>query len=148
MARRRMSEAEADEQVRATLRRKPDPGEPRAIAAEYVAGRGVLGVTLKAGTRVEIPIAVLSALRNVPDDIRRQVTVSSGGLVLRWDPVDVDYDIGGLLLAALWPKPRAALRAMGRVGGQLGGQARTEAKARAARANGAKGGRPRKTARA
>jgi hypothetical protein len=142
MVRRRLTAAEETAQIRAALRRKPDPSEPRAVAAEYLPESGVLSVTLQSGTRAEIPIALLSALRDMPDEIRRQVAVSSGGLVLRWDPADVEYEVGGMLTAAFWPKLRSAMRAMGRVGGQ----ARSKAKARAVRANGKKGGRPRKTA--
>lgn len=42
------------------------------------------------------------------------------------------------------PTKNPAAVALGRLGGKVGGKVKSEAKAAAARANGAKGGRPRK----
>lgn len=103
----------------------------------------MLAITLASGVTVQLPIRLLPALRRVSDDTRLGVIVSPGGTGLRWDSIDADYELSGLLVAAIWPKPRAAMRVMG----QAGGRATSDAKARAARANGAKGGRPRKAAR-
>ena len=59
---------------------------------------------------------------------------SGGGL--RWNSLDVDVSVPGLLLSALGVDER--LRHLA----SLAGRVSTDAKARAARANGRKGGRP------
>jgi hypothetical protein len=66
------------------------------------------------------------------------VRVVGGGSTLRWDGLDVDLSVAGLLLSAVDPQERVRQLAA------LAGRATTEAKAAAARLNGAKGGRPRK----
>lgn len=58
---------------------------------------------------------------------------------LHWESLDVDYSISGLMLGIFGS--RAFMEAQRR-----GGQSRSPAKVAASRANGAKGGRPRKTA--
>lgn len=58
---------------------------------------------------------------------------------LHWESLDVDYTISGLMLGIFGSK--AFMEAQRR-----GGQSRSPAKVAASRVNGAKGGRPRKTA--
>lgn len=69
---------------------------------------------------------------------RASVRVSSGGVGIGWDVFDVDYFwpylLGVLMGPAAWRKISASALA----------SITSPAKARAARANGAKGGRPRK----
>jgi hypothetical protein len=58
-----------------------------------------------------------------------------------------DWSNGVKLGAKRWAYPLSVenpAAAFGRLGGQVGGKSTSEAKAEAARANGAKGGRPRK----
>lgn len=144
MARRlaRLTEAQIQAEVRAAMRRGP-PDEPRATQARYDRKSGALSITLASGVTVQLPVRLLPALRRVSHERREGVTVSPGGTGLRWDAIDADYELSGLLAAAIWPRPRAAMRVMG----QAGGRVKSEAKSRAARANGAKGGRPRTAAR-
>lgn len=63
--------------------------------------------------------------------------VSPGGTALRWDTLDVDLSVAGLLLDSVGRRQRSQELA------RLAGQVTSKAKARAARAIGAKGGRPR-----
>ena len=136
-----LNETQIQAEVRAAMRRQPSD-EPRAIRVRYDRNTRMLAVTLASGVAVQLPIRLLPALRRVSDDTRLEITVSPGGTGLRWDAIDADFELSGLLAAAIWPKPRAAMRVMG----QAGGRAKSDAKARAARENGARGGRPRKTA--
>lgn len=138
----RLTEAQIQAEARAAMRRGPSD-EPRAKQAHYDPTTGMLSITLASGVTVELPIRLLAALRRVSDEKRLGVTVTPGGTGLRWDAIDADYELSALLAAAIWPKPRAAMRVMG----QAGGRATSDAKVRAARENGAKGGRPRKAAR-
>jgi len=66
------------------------------------------------------------------------VDASPSGLGLRWEKLDVDLLVPALLQGMFGTK--AWMRELARAGGA----ARSEAKARASRLNGMKGGRPRK----
>lgn len=69
-----------------------------------------------------------------------QVTLSPSGDGLHWDALDVQLSVPGLLLDALGAGSLAQELA------RRGGRSTSEAKADAARRNGAKGGRPRAAA--
>ena len=66
------------------------------------------------------------------------VTVLPAGSVLHWASLDVDLSVPALIREALGADALRSLAAA------EGGKATSERKAAAARANGAKGGRPRK----
>jgi predicted butyrate kinase (DUF1464 family) len=59
---------------------------------------------------------------------------------LHWEDLDADLSVPGLLLSSIGRSERLSELA------RLAGRAKSPAKAAAARANGAKGGRPRKVA--
>ncbi len=63
------------------------------------------------------------------------------GAALRWDGLDADFLVSGLIEGVLGSE--AWMGQMAREMGRRGGSARSEAKTRAARRNGRKGGRPR-----
>jgi hypothetical protein len=62
---------------------------------------------------------------------------------LHWESLDVDYTIAGLMNGIFGT--RAFMESRYREALRRGGQSRSEAKIAASRANGAKGGRPKKT---
>jgi hypothetical protein len=64
--------------------------------------------------------------------------VDPSGEALRWDAIDLDVAVLGLLFEAFESTPFFSQL------GRKGGSAKSKAKAAAARANGMKGGRPRK----
>ncbi len=66
------------------------------------------------------------------------IGVSAAGDALSWPVLDVDVYVPGLVERAF------GTRLFARATGQRGGRRQSKAKAAAARANGAKGGRPRK----
>jgi hypothetical protein len=114
----------------------------RAVSAHYDAKAERVMLELSSGFVFGFPVRAIPALARATPKMLALVQVSPGGGALHWDGLDVDLSVPGLLLASV-ERP-ARLRELAR----LAGSARTPAKAAAARANGAKGGRPAKTVRA
>jgi hypothetical protein len=97
-------------------------------------------IELSNGYAMSVPIISLPELRVASDSQLAQVDVLGAGGILHWDALDADYSIPALILGAIGKG--TAARELARIAGS----ATSEAKAAAARANGAKGGRPRKSA--
>jgi len=76
-------------------------------------------------------------LEGATEDQLAGVEVLGAGSGLHWEALDVDLSVPALLAGLFGTRAHMARR---------GGQATSPAKAAAARANGAKGGRPRKSA--
>ncbi|PRD43143.1 DUF2442 domain-containing protein [Phyllobacterium phragmitis] len=111
--------------------------EPRAAAARYDRVSGRVIVDLENGCTFAFPPRLAQGLQDGSDDQLAAVEILGQGYGLHWEALDVDLSLPGLMAGIFGTKAWMARRA---------GQARSEAKAAAARANGAKGGRPRKTA--
>ena len=122
--------------------RKADRGEPRAAAASYDRQTGRVRIDLTNGCAFEFPAALAQGLAGAAPDNLAQVTVYPGGEGLRWESLDADLSVPGLLAGAFGGE--GWMRQLGRRMGQKGGSARTASKAAAARENGKRGGRPRK----
>jgi hypothetical protein len=118
-----------------------DRSEPRAAAASYDRTSGRVRIDLTNGCVFEFPAAMAQGLADAGADDLVQVEVYPGGEGVRWNSLDVDLSVPGLLAGAFGGE--AWMRQMGRRMGQKGGSARTESKAAAARENGRRGGRPR-----
>jgi len=101
--------------------------EPRARAARYDRRTGCVRVDLTNGCSFAFPARKAQGLERASDEDLARVEILGLGLGLHWEPLDVDLSIPGLLAAHA-------------------GSATSPAKALAARRNGAKGGRPRKSA--
>jgi hypothetical protein len=112
----------------------------RAIGASYDSGTGRVMVELTSGYVFGFPAKLIPQLAQATPDMLARVEVSPGGIGLHWEALDVDLSVPGLLLSSLGQSERARELA------RLAGRTTSRAKAAAARANGAKGGRPRKTA--
>jgi hypothetical protein len=95
---------------------------------------------MTSGVVISIPVDHIPYLAGATSAQLKHVTVSPTGAGVSWEQLDIDLSLDGLLINALGRSPLA--RALGRVGGA----ATSDAKAAAARANGKKGGRPRKHA--
>jgi hypothetical protein len=139
MARAKLTDAAIAAQLR-RARKRNAPYEAQATRARYLPKIGAVEVTLPSGVVVTVPITLFPALKDVGEDVLAEVHVSPGGWGVCWDQVDVQYEVGGILALAGWPRPAAAMRELGRIGGRT----KSPARARASRANGAKGGRPRR----
>lgn len=109
--------------------------EPRAAAARYDEQLGRVVVELTNGCTFMFPPLLAQGLETATDAQLSQVEILGAGYGLHWQALDVDLSIPGLLAGLFGTRSYMAGRA---------GQTTSPAKAAAARANGAKGGRPRK----
>lgn len=112
----------------------------RAVAASYDRRTGRVMMELTSGFVFGFPARAIPALAKASDDQLSAVELSPGGSGLHWNDLDVDLSIPGLLLSSVGRSDKLSEMA------RLAGRSRSRAKAKAARANGAKGGRPRKVA--
>jgi hypothetical protein len=112
-----------------------------AIAARYDRRRGRIVVALNTGVELAFPPRLAEGLADAPPESLSEIEISPAGLGLHWPRLDADLSVAGLLHGIFGSKSW-----MARELGAQGGRARSAVKAAAARANGHKGGRPRKTA--
>jgi hypothetical protein len=142
MAKRSLSDAEILAQVAGARRRAQRKlrTEPHASRARFDKGQRALHVELTNGAAFEVPIDLVPVLADASDKELAEVEVGPAGVGLRWESLDTHLSVATLASAAL------GATVLLRAAGSLGGSARTRAKKRAARLNGMKGGRPRKTA--
>ena len=128
------AQAEAAEaRGRATL-----AGEPRAEAARYDAPSGRILVDLTNGCTFAFPARRVQELESASDAEIAEVEIAGAGFALHWPARDADLSLSGLMHGAFGTK--AWMTELAR----RAGRTTSPAKAAAARANGAKGGRPRK----
>lgn len=111
--------------------------ESRAVSARYDRKIDRIVVELTNGCTFAFPPRLAQGLEQATSDQLEAVEVLGVGYGLHWDALDVDLSVPGLLAGLFGTRAYMARRA---------GQATSPAKALAARANGAKGGRPRKHA--
>ena len=111
--------------------------EPRAESVRYDRQVDRVIVELTNGCAFAFPPRFAQGLEQASPEQLSQVEILGAGYGLHWEELDVDLSIPGLMAGIFGTKAYMARRA---------GQATSLAKAAAARANGAKGGRPRKTA--
>lgn len=112
--------------------------EPRAAAARYDRQLGQVIVALTNGCTFTFPPRLAQGLETATDQQLSQIELLGAGSGLHWEALDTDLSIPGLLAGLFGTQAYLA---------RLAGQATSPAKAAAARANGAKGGRPRKAGR-
>jgi hypothetical protein len=110
----------------------------RSVSFDSTAGRVVVETTT--GFLFGFPVRRIPALRRASAAQLADVRVDGAGSLLAWDELDVHLSVGGLLFDAVGRSQRLTEFA------REAGRATSERKAAAARANGAKGGRPRKKA--
>jgi len=114
--------------------------EPRAASAAYSQRSAALEIVLRNGAMLTLPVRLIPWLRDVAPQILRDVEVLGRGGGLHWEALDLDLSVPALVASALeGPHWMAEL-------GRSGGRRSSPAKTAAARRNGAKGGRPRKSA--
>jgi hypothetical protein len=111
--------------------------EPRAAAARYDPQLDRVVVELTNGCTFAFPPRLAQGLEDATEDQLAGVEVLGAGSGLRWEALDVDLSVPALLAGLFGTKAHMA---------RLAGRATSPAKAAAARANGAKGGRPRRSA--
>ncbi len=111
--------------------------EPRAHACRYDAATRRIVVELTNGCVFAFPADLGQGLEQASDEHLAQVEILGGGSGLHWEALDTDLSVSGLLAGLFATRAYMA---------QQGGRSTSSAKAKAARSNGLKGGRPRKTA--
>lgn len=113
--------------------------EPRATSARYDRRSGRVVIDLVNGCTYAFPARLVQDLQGASGDDLANVEVEGLGFDLHWPALDVDLYVPALVAGLFgtrdWTTKELARRA---------GQTKTPAKAAAARANGTKGGRPRK----
>ena len=115
---------------------KAAASEPRAISARYDAGMERVIVDLANGCQFVFPPGIVQGLASAPSGALAKVTVTPAGGGLYWEDLDVDLSVPNLAMGIFGT--RAWMRELGR----RGGLRRSQAKTRASRINGRKGGRP------
>ena len=111
--------------------------EPRATSARYDRQTGRMVVELTNGCIFAFPPKLAQGLEVATEEQLAEVEILGMGYGLHWETLDADLSIPGLLTGLLGTRAYLA---------QQAGRATSQAKAAAARTNGAKGGRPRHTA--
>jgi hypothetical protein len=111
--------------------------EPRAASARYDRRSRRVIVELANGCTFAFPPKLVQGLEAATEEQLFQVEILGAGSGLHWDALDADLSIPGLLVGLFGTKAYLA---------QQAGRAKSVAKAAAARVNGAKGGRPRRSA--
>lgn len=134
------SEEELQKQFKEASQRaaKADLREPRAAHAYYDEKTRRVVVEMTTGVIMSIPPQLLQGLAGASLADLSEVEVSPRGTSLHWEQLDADFSVSGLIAGVFGT--RAWMADLGRKGGRVS----SAAKAAAARANGQKGGRPRK----
>jgi hypothetical protein len=122
----------------ATRNRRPAAASVRALGARYDAARQRVELELTNGYVVGVPVRQFAEIAAASAAQLAGVEVIGAGNVLHWELLDADYSVPAILAEGIGR--HVAMRVMA----GAGGRARSKAKVAAARANGKKGGRPRK----
>ncbi|CAN5518496.1 DUF2442 domain-containing protein [soil metagenome] len=130
-----MTEEQIDQ---ALLRASTESDDPRAIHVDYRPGLDLLILKMSDGHRLCLPREDLEGLQNASKQDVAQVEILGGGTGLHWPSLDVD-----LYVPALLHHIYGTRRWMAQLG-RRGGTAKSIPKAAAAKANGLKGGRPKR----
>jgi hypothetical protein len=128
-----------DAEIEAALERtKLQDNEPLARTVEHIPDLNLLIVGLSNGRRLVFPIEDLQGLGEATREQIRNYELLGRGTGISFPDLDVDLYVPALIEGVYGNR-----RWMAHLG-KKGGRARTEAKRRAAQANGAKGGRPKR----
>lgn len=109
--------------------------QPHARSARYDAKADRVIVELTSGATFAFPPRLVQGLADATPAQIAEVEVIGAGYGLHWEALDLDYTVPGLINGVFGTAKWMAAQA---------GRGTSAAKAAAARANGAKGGRPRK----
>jgi hypothetical protein len=131
------TEAELEEACR--RREEAARIEPRAERIRYDHRTKRLTISLRRGALVAIPIELITEFANATTQQLAAIRASRSGDAVVQDELDMHISLKGLL------RDLVGLTGAASMMGSHGGKAKSPAKAAAARANGKRGGRPRKS---
>jgi uncharacterized protein DUF2442 len=106
-------------------------------AVRYLPRRDAVELEFVSGGLITVPRRTIPALADAPTEALKHLAISPAGDAVACHPMDIDVDVAGLVEAVFGARLLAAAF------GRRGGRQTSKAKAKAVRANGAKGGRPR-----
>lgn len=130
-----------DAEIDAAFERAKDlVGEPLAVNVQYDSKLRVLVVSLSNGRRLAMPVENLQGLESASPEQIRMYELVGRGTGIHFPALDADFYVPALIEGVYGN--RVWMSELGR----KGGSATSEAKKQAARANGARGGRPKKPA--
>jgi hypothetical protein len=135
-----MADAPLDDFMAAKARGEKRLKEPRAVAAHFDAGRNRVVVRLTTGVEVAFPPALAQGLENAKPADLADIEITPAGLGVHFPRLDADLYVPALLKGVLGSRSW-----MAGLMGRAGGKTRSAAKSAAARENGKRGGRPKKT---
>jgi hypothetical protein len=113
--------------------------EPFATTVRFVSDPSSYLIRLSTGVGFEIPAAAIHELEGATPEQLGQVSLFGEGEGIHWEALDVDISIGTLINRAFGETVR-------RMAARKAAATTSTARAKSARENGKKGGRPRKRA--
>lgn len=142
MAMRGRAKAVRDADIEAAYRRSDEQlaAEPLAAGVRYDGVGDTVTVEMNNGAALVIPRRLMQGLQEATTEQLKRGLVAGQGTALAWPELDADFTVASLLHGIYGGK-----RWMSELA-RRAGATRSKAKAAAARANGAKGGRPRNDA--
>ncbi len=145
MARKWNLEQLTEENLKEQIERAREAGEnadaiePRAESVHYDRLDNRITIWLKNGAVSSFPPTLVQGLADATPEEIADFFVTRGGRSIRWESLDIDFTIPGLVANIFGTREWMAEL------GRQGGQRTSTAKADASRRNGAKGGRPKKS---
>jgi hypothetical protein len=130
----------SDEQIDAAYRRNDErlATEPLAVSVRYDRRRDTIVVEMNNRAELVIPRQLMQGLRDATPEALRGGEIAGQGTELTWPQLDADFTVISLLRGVYGGRKWMSELA------RHAGATTSAAKAAAARANGRKGGRPRK----
>jgi hypothetical protein len=136
---RLMTAKDRERYTQARARGKARAEDPSSVVdARYDPDADAIDLRFGGGGSMSIPRKLVPGLERAAESKIESIVVSPAGDALSWPSLDVDVYVPGLVERAFGTRLFAAST------GRRGGRQRSKPKAAAAKANGAKGGRPRK----
>jgi hypothetical protein len=134
-----ISAKDRERYAQARARGKARVEDPSSVVeARFDSNADAIDLKFSGGGSMSIPRRIVPGLEQASESKIESIVVSPTGDALSWPSLDIDVYVPGLVERAFGTRLFAAST------GRRGGRRRTKAKAAAANANGAKGGRPRK----
>jgi len=129
-----------DAEIDALIAAGRTDAHPTAIEARYRRSSDSIMIAFEDGVTIDIPRRLLQGLERATPSQLSKVTIEGPGTGLVWPALDVAHYIPDVIVGIFGTRQWMAQL------GRRGGAKTSLAKAKAARANGAKGGRPKKHA--